>query len=106
MQDRPNTFVDSTAATRVTASPAASRLASAPSPSVKFFICSDALLSDASIVAQAPESAAMFSRSGEISTAMTRAPISVPNMVAASPTGPCPKTARTSPPEILSFFNA
>ena len=106
MLDRPNTFVDSRAAIRVAGSPAASRVASAPLPCVRSFICSVELLSDASTVAQAPEAAANVSRYGEISTAMIRAPISAPNIVAASPTGPWPNTASTSLPEILSFFNA
>ena len=53
-----------------------------------------------------PESAAILSRSCVTSTAITLAPISVPNIVAASPTGPCPNTASTSRPETSSFFSA
>ena len=49
-------------------------------------------------VSHAPKSRARSSRAGEISSAMTRAPSAAASWVAASPTGPCPKTAMVSSP--------
>ena len=102
----PNTLVDSTAAILVTESPAASSVESAPFPLVSSLICSGASPELASTVFHAPRLEAIFSLSVEISTAIILAPISLPNIVAANPTGPCPKTATVSRPDISSFLSA
>src|SRR6516225_6335920 len=69
-------------------------------------IASTGLLERASITSFAPNSRASLRRSGEMSSAMTRAPMATASCVAESPTGPWPKMAMISPPCRLSRFNA
>src|SRR5262245_56669857 len=59
-----------------------------------------------SITSCAPNSCARLRRSAEMSTAMTRAPITMTSCVADNPTGPWPKMAIVSPPCRLSRFSA
>ena len=102
----PKTLVDSTAAILVSANPAASKEESHPNPPVRFFICSDTSPFLGLTISQAPQVFAMNNLSSEISTAITLAPISFANIVAANPTGPCPNIAKVSNPEISNFFSA
>src|SRR6266850_2040685 len=94
----PQVFTQRTAAWRADAALLHSSERSTPAPFVfsrMFFKTSSR---EASTTSLAPNCFASAMRSGLVSTAMTRAPIALPRMVADRPTGPWPKTASVSPP--------
>jgi hypothetical protein len=103
---RPHVAVLRTAATRGSGSPVQSMVASAPSPRVSSMMAFTGSVSRELTTASAPNCFARASRSAAMSTAMTRAPIAAPSMVAERPTGPCPNTARVSRPETSMRLSA
>ena len=102
----PHFRVPFTAEVRACLTPAVSIVLWAPSPWVSSRIASTGSISVGSIAEYAPFSNAKALRSGEVSMAMTRAPISAPNCVVDKPTGPCPKTARVSSPSSPILLSA
>jgi len=91
---------------RASALPVQSSVASAPSPCVRSRIASTGGVAVGSMAVSAPNCSASARRSGDGSTARTRAPITVANWVAARPTGPWPKMASVSRPEIFKRLSA
>ena len=96
---RPHVPADCSAPRRPSDEPEQSMVVSAPSPRVRSWIAFTASASLALITCSAPKSRASARRSGTTSTAMTRAPIARPSIVALSPTGPWPKIASVSRPD-------
>jgi hypothetical protein len=95
-----------TAAARASGAEEASRVLCAPSPCVKSRMAATMSPALGSITSWAPNAWASLRRSGAMSMAMTRAPISTASCVADKPTGPWPKTAIVSPPWRLIRFSA
>src|SRR5215470_8508066 len=94
----PHARTERTAAARASGAEEASSVLCAPSPCVSSAIAATMSCAAGSITSAAPNCRASLRRSGAMSTAMTRAPISTASCVAERPTGPWPKMAIVSPP--------